>query len=100
MVFSKYLFPNLTLVVDWGNVMNVRRAKTVEIIPHDTDYHVDVCSKKFFQQLWDYLYFSMSHKTSLFDTFYNFYLTHDSVYNDTWSYRNIQVRKRIRIIFK
>ena len=25
----------------------------------------------------------------------NLYLTYDSVYNDTWSYRNIQVKKRI-----
>ena len=64
---------------------------------------VSVSSKNVFQQLWDYhifqcliLHFHLIH-VSILST--NLYLKHDNVCNCMFSYRDIQIRRRIGIIF-
>ena len=115
MLFSKYLFSYLYLVVDSDRVLNVGRDKAAKIIFHNFDNHIDFYFLYFFPLYWPALKtFSNNFEiTSIFQClikhFYlihvrilitNLYLTHDSVCNDIRSYRNIQVRRRIRIIFK
>ena len=101
------------MVVDLNNVLNAGRDKTTNIIFHDFGNHFDFgfflflyqpALKVFFNKF-EITYISQCLIIRLYVIFVrilstSLYLTHDSVCDYTFSYRKIQLKRRIEIILE